>query len=97
MWPAACGLIHSPADLLHVHRPCSLHALHLVQGDPLLGHRVAFPDGHGLIARGVEIHRDAERCADFVLPPVATADLSGVVELDVPRLPQLRSQISGRR
>ena len=50
--------------------------------------RVALAHRHGLVVEGVEVDRDAERRADLVLAPVAAADRAGVVELDVPALPQ---------
>src|SRR4051812_27466283 len=65
-------------------------ALDRVEADPLLAHRVAFPHGHGVVLEGVEVDREAERRADLVLPPVAPADRAGIVEVDVPALPQRR-------
>src|SRR6185312_780246 len=61
---------------------------------PVLGHRVALPDGHRLIVQRLEVHGDAVRGADLVLPAVAAADRAGVVEVDVPPLAQLRGQVA---
>ena len=58
--------------------------LHLVQGHPLLGHRVALADGDRLVVQGVEVDGDAVRRADLVLATVAAADRLGVVEVGVP-------------
>src|ERR1700761_9719139 len=62
--------------------------LDLVDADPLLLHRVAFPHGHGLVLEGVEVDGDAVRGADLVLAAVAAADGTGVVEVGVPPLAQ---------
>src|SRR5664279_4837540 len=64
--------------------------LRLVDGDALLRHRIPIADGHGLVGRGVEVDREAERRPDLVLPAVPPADLPGVVELDVPLRAQRR-------
>src|SRR6185312_4643524 len=70
---------------------------HLVQCHAFLGHGVAVADGHGLVLEGVEVHGDAERRADLVLAAVAAANGAGVVEVDVPGLPQLGGQRLGLR
>jgi hypothetical protein len=51
-------------------------ALHLVQADPLLGHRVPLADRHGLVVQGLEVDGHAVGRADLVLPAVAAADLA---------------------
>src|SRR4051794_8003953 len=56
----------------------------LVEGDPVLAHRVALAHGDGVVLEGVEVDGHAVRRADLVLAPVATADGAGVVEVDVP-------------
>src|SRR4051812_10262593 len=63
-------------------------ALDRIEADPLLLHRVARPDRDRLILESLEVDRDAERCADLVLTAIAAADRAGVVELDIPPLPQ---------
>src|SRR3954471_19166905 len=55
--------------------------LDLVDGDALLGHRVAFADGDRVVFERVEVDGDAERGADLVLAAVPAADRAGVVEL----------------
>src|SRR3954449_12609878 len=66
-----------------------------VQADALLAHRVALPHGHRVVLERVEVDRQAERRADLVLPAVAAADGAGVVEVDVPALPQLGGEVAG--
>ena len=39
--------------------------LDLVKRNAFLGHGIPVPDGDGLVVGGVEIHRQAERCADI--------------------------------
>jgi NTE family protein len=58
-------------------------------------HTVALPHGHRLVLEGVEVDRQAERRADLVLPSVAAPDGPGVVEVDVPALPQGRREVAG--
>src|SRR3954470_10657728 len=72
-------------------------ARHGVEPHALLGHRVALPDRDRLVVEGVEVDGDAERRADLVLAPVAPADRAGVVELDVPALPQGGREVFGLR
>src|SRR4051794_41432569 len=75
-----------PAEGLAADQPGGEVGLDLVQRDPLLGHRVALADRHGLVVEGVEVDGEAERGADLVLAAVAAPDRAGVVELDVPVL-----------
>src|SRR5690349_4395032 len=49
-------------------------AFHLVERDPLLGHRVAFADRHRLVLERVEVDRHAVGRADLVVPAVPLAD-----------------------
>src|SRR5436305_5726356 len=72
-------------------------ALDLVQSDSVLRHRVARPDRHRVVVEGLEVDRDAERRADLVLAAVAAADRAGVIELDVPSLPQSRGEVTRLR
>src|SRR5690242_6625551 len=72
-------------------------ALDLVQGDALLLHRVALADGDRVVVQGVEVDGDAERRTDLVLAAVAAADGTGVVELDVPVLPEVGGEALGLR
>src|SRR5664279_6142827 len=58
--------------------------LDLIEGDALLGHRVAVTHRHGVVGKGVEVDRDAERRADLVLTSVPAPDRLGVVEVDIP-------------
>src|SRR5665647_3176839 len=58
--------------------------LDLVEGDPLLRHRVPLADRHGLVVEGVEVDGHAERRADLVLTAVAATDGLGLVVVDVP-------------
>src|SRR5674476_1688359 len=67
----------------------------LVEGHPLLGHRVTLTHGHCLVVQGVEVDRDAERCADLVLAAIAPTDGAGVIEVDRPVLAQLGGQVLG--
>ena len=60
----------------------------------LLGHGVALANRHGVVVERVEVDRDAERGADLVLTTVTLADRLGVVEVDVPVLPQLGGQVA---
>src|SRR5579872_1126967 len=69
----------------------------LVQADPLLAHAVPVPDGDRVVVERVEVHRDAERRADLVLPPVPAADRAGVVELRGPPLAHHGGEIAGLR
>jgi len=75
--------------------------LDLVEGHPVLGHRVTLTHGHGMVVQGVEVDCDAERCADLVLAAIAPADGAGVIEVDRPVVAQLGGQVlalgSGRR
>src|SRR5436189_281667 len=64
----------SVATRLAALEPSSQIVTHAVEGNPVLGHRVAFPDGHRLILERVEVDRHAERRADFILAAVASAD-----------------------
>src|SRR6478672_2279919 len=76
-------------------QPLSEVLHHLVLRHPLLGHRVALADGDGLIIERVEVDSDAIWRTDFILSTITTADGLGVVEVDVPRLPQPAGEISG--
>src|SRR5699024_3478997 len=71
--------------------------LDLVQGNPLLAHRVPLTNGDRLVIEGVEVHGHAVGRADLVLTAIAPADRTGVVELDVPVLAQLGGQVLGDR
>ncbi|OEI70008.1 putative transcriptional regulator [Curtobacterium sp. ER1/6] len=85
------------ADALRAEQPLRQVALQLVERDALLRHRVALPHGHGLVLERVEVHRDAERRADLVVATVATADRTGVVEVDVPVPAQVVGEPAGHR
>src|SRR5450631_526680 len=69
--------------------------LDLVEGHPVLGHRVTLTHGHRMVGQGVEVDRDAERCADLVLAAVAPADRAGVIEVDRLVLAELGGQVLG--
>src|SRR5512142_2786339 len=71
--------------------------LDVVDADALLRHRVALPDGDRVVVEGLEVDGDAERRADLVLAPVATADRLRVVEVDVPVTAQRRGQVTRHR
>src|SRR3954463_5957554 len=68
--------------------------LDLWQGDALLRHRVAVADRHGVVLERLEVERDAVRRPDLVLPAVAPADRTRVVEVDVPPLPEQRREVT---
>ena len=69
----------------------------LRDGDPLLGHRVALTDRHGVIVEGVEVHGEAVRGSDLVLTAVPAPDRPRVVELDIPRPAQLGGEVPSLR
>src|SRR5581483_1670440 len=69
----------------------------LIEPDPLLRHRVALPNRHGKIVKGLEVDRHAVRRADLVLTPIAPADGTGIVEVDVPRPTQLGCEVARLR
>src|SRR2546425_9041320 len=58
--------------------------------DPLLLSRVAMADRHCFIGESIEVDRDAERSADFVLAAVAPADVP-------PRLVVLHPELTPQR
>src|SRR4051794_33378228 len=62
--------------------------LDLGEGDSLLRHRVAVADGHRFVLERLEVEGDAVRRPDLVLPAITPADRAGIVEVDVPPLPQ---------
>src|SRR3954452_20965966 len=72
-------------------------ALDLVEPDPLLRHRVAVADRHRFVLERLEVERDAVRRPDLVLSAVTPTDRAGIVEVDVPPLPQERGQITRLR
>src|SRR2546422_395340 len=74
--------------------PTPLHAPHRlfpgpVGGDAHLGQRVSIPYRHGGVRGGVAVHGDPERCAGFVLPPVAAPDRPAIVVKHIVVPPQL--------
>src|SRR5689334_3780686 len=71
--------------------------LDLVERDALLRHRVALANGDRVIVESLEVDSDAERRADLVLSAVTTADRTGVVEVDVPPVAQLSSEVTRLR
>src|SRR5215211_3376260 len=78
------------AVLLAIGQPLREVLDDFVLRHPILHHRVALPDSDGLIIEGVEVDRDTVRRTDFILSTVATANCLGVIEVDVPGLPQPR-------
>src|SRR5690606_35945224 len=55
---------------------------HLGDAEPLLGHRIAIADGHRLVLERFVVDRNAKRRPDFVLPPVAPANVPGFVVIN---------------
>jgi hypothetical protein len=53
-----------------------LHGIAVTDGDTVIG-------GSVLIAHGLEVHSDAQRCADFVLTAVTLTDRTGIVKINI--------------
>src|SRR4051812_26476109 len=90
---STCGWSGSPPGDLAAGEAGGEVRLDRVQPDALLAHRVPFPDGDGLVVEGVEVDGEAERRPHLVLAAVPPADGAGVVEVDVPVLPQDGGQV----
>ena len=74
------------------------HRLHeIIDRDAVLGLRVPIADGDGAVVQGVEVHRDAERRADLILPAVAAADALRLVVLRGPVGAEAGPDLLGQR
>src|SRR5205814_2543574 len=69
----------------------------LVDGYPLLGHRVPLPYRDGFVVQRVEVDGHAVRRADLVVAAVAPADRPGFVVVDLEDRTEGAGHVAGHR